>query len=216
MCADRASAIGAIAKNKTRLPITYTTVRLVADHRHQNWVKKNNVLLVLHAPSAVTGQTFLTGHACRADCEGKFCTRSSGGALRRALFKLERGVCTNCHLDCHSLVTNVRCGPATLRNPSALQCIWCYMIQDTPNQSSWLPTQLEVAAEADALPCEEALACGMERILFPANFLTGVPTTDNFEQSGGKPAIIGAHQGCNWRLVLSSNLVCLCVHPEAI
>ncbi|DBA70641.1 TPA: hypothetical protein ACH3X2_012024 [Trebouxia sp. C0005] len=45
---------------------------------------------------------------CGADCEGKFCTRSSGGALRRALFRLERGVCTCCGLDCHALVNKVR------------------------------------------------------------------------------------------------------------
>ena len=45
---------------------------------------------------------------CRAECEGKFCFRSSGGALRRALFKLERGVCTQCGLDCHDLVNKVR------------------------------------------------------------------------------------------------------------
>ena len=45
---------------------------------------------------------------CRAECEGKFCTRSSGGALRRALFRLERGVCTMCRLDCHALVDKVR------------------------------------------------------------------------------------------------------------
>lgn len=45
---------------------------------------------------------------CRPECEARFCLRSSGGALRRALFKLERGVCILCKLDCHDLVKRVR------------------------------------------------------------------------------------------------------------
>ena len=50
----------------------------------------------------------LVASRCRPECEAKFCLRSSGGALRRALFKLERGVCVLCKLDCHDLVKRVR------------------------------------------------------------------------------------------------------------
>ena len=36
--------------------------------------------------------------------------KRSGGAIRRALFKLERGVCTipSCRLDCHALVKRLQ------------------------------------------------------------------------------------------------------------
>ena len=45
---------------------------------------------------------------CGPDCEGKWVLRSSGGGLRRALFKLERGVCQLCKLDCAALVSRLR------------------------------------------------------------------------------------------------------------
>lgn len=48
---------------------------------------------------------------CSPDCEARWVLRSSGGALRRALFKLERGVCQACRLDCHALVGRLRWAP---------------------------------------------------------------------------------------------------------
>ncbi|KAK9812930.1 hypothetical protein WJX72_005929 [[Myrmecia] bisecta] len=45
---------------------------------------------------------------CGPACEARFCMRSGGGALRRAVFRLERGVCTLCKLDCHDLVQRLR------------------------------------------------------------------------------------------------------------
>ena len=51
---------------------------------------------------------------CGPACEAAWCVRSSGGALRRALFRLERGVCQACRLDCHALLQRLRCGGACL------------------------------------------------------------------------------------------------------
>ena len=36
--------------------------------------------------------------------------------------------CTNCHLDCHSLVTNVRYGPATLKKDGDISLLWCLVL----------------------------------------------------------------------------------------
>ena len=45
---------------------------------------------------------------CGVECETSFCIRANSGAMRRALFKLERGVCQTCRLDCHALVGRIR------------------------------------------------------------------------------------------------------------
>lgn len=45
---------------------------------------------------------------CGVECETNFCIRANSGAMRRALFKLERGVCQTCRLDCHALITRIR------------------------------------------------------------------------------------------------------------
>ena len=42
------------------------------------------------------------------ECEGRFALKSNGSAYRRALFKLERGVCVSCKLDCHTLVKRLQ------------------------------------------------------------------------------------------------------------
>lgn len=42
------------------------------------------------------------------ECESKHALRSSGGAIRRALFRVERGVCVRCKADCHGLVERLR------------------------------------------------------------------------------------------------------------
>ena len=44
------------------------------------------------------------------ECEGRFGLKSNGSAYRRALFKLERGVCVTCRLDCHTLVKRMQVG----------------------------------------------------------------------------------------------------------
>jgi hypothetical protein len=56
---------------------------------------------------------------CSVDCENAYSIKSSGGALRRALFRLERGRCRLCKLDCHELVTRLRCAAASC----ALHCL---------------------------------------------------------------------------------------------
>lgn len=42
------------------------------------------------------------------DCESRFALKSNGSAYRRALFRLERGVCVACRLDCHALVKRLQ------------------------------------------------------------------------------------------------------------
>lgn len=59
---------------------------------------------------------------CGPACEGAWCVRSSGGALRRALFRLERGVCQLCRLDCHALLQRLRCGSANIICPGLKGC----------------------------------------------------------------------------------------------
>ncbi|XP_074316409.1 uncharacterized protein LOC141652718 [Silene latifolia] len=41
---------------------------------------------------------------CSLACYGDYRSRTSGSFLRQELFEVERGVCTNCNLDCHKLV----------------------------------------------------------------------------------------------------------------
>ena len=41
-------------------------------------------------------------------CESKYILQSSGGAIRRALFRVERGVCVRCRADCRALVLRLR------------------------------------------------------------------------------------------------------------
>lgn len=46
---------------------------------------------------------------CCPACESKYYLKASSGAMRRALGKLERGVCTLCKLDCRALVRQLQC-----------------------------------------------------------------------------------------------------------
>lgn len=46
---------------------------------------------------------------CGIPCEAAYALRSGGSGLRRALFRLERGRCQLCHLDCHDLIARLRC-----------------------------------------------------------------------------------------------------------
>ena len=45
---------------------------------------------------------------CRLECETKYGLARGGGAIRRALFRLERGVCVKCRADCHALTQRLQ------------------------------------------------------------------------------------------------------------
>ncbi|WIA10259.1 hypothetical protein OEZ85_010458 [Tetradesmus obliquus] len=45
---------------------------------------------------------------CSLDCERLFFIKNSSSGIRRALFRLERGVCQACRLDCHALVQQLQ------------------------------------------------------------------------------------------------------------
>ncbi|KAG9129521.1 hypothetical protein Leryth_013110 [Lithospermum erythrorhizon] len=45
---------------------------------------------------------------CNLDCYEEYRLRTSNRCVRQALFKIEHGICTNCHLDCHQLVKLLR------------------------------------------------------------------------------------------------------------
>lgn len=53
---------------------------------------------------------------------------ADAGGIRRALFKLERGVCQLCHLDCHALVAQLqqiaKDSPHWLQHRSVLTHVW--------------------------------------------------------------------------------------------
>ncbi|KAL4428086.1 hypothetical protein ABPG75_002175 [Micractinium tetrahymenae] len=59
----------------------------------------------LPADTVLDGMTLLF---CSGECEGRFALKSNGSAYRRALFRLERGVCVKCRLDCHALVKRLQ------------------------------------------------------------------------------------------------------------
>eukprot|EP00798_Chlamydomonas_sp_ICE-L_P014800 gene14800-20855_t len=46
---------------------------------------------------------------CGPACEHRYYLKASSGAIRRALSKLERGVCVTCQLDCRALVAQLQC-----------------------------------------------------------------------------------------------------------
>ncbi|PRW44334.1 DNA annealing helicase and endonuclease ZRANB3 [Chlorella sorokiniana] len=63
------------------------------------------------AAAAQPAETVLEGMTnlfCSGECEGRFALKSNGSAYRRALFKLERGICVSCRLDCHTLVKRLQ------------------------------------------------------------------------------------------------------------
>ncbi|XP_023516624.1 DNA annealing helicase and endonuclease ZRANB3 [Cucurbita pepo subsp. pepo] len=45
---------------------------------------------------------------CNLGCYEEYRVRISSTSLRRELFQMEHGVCSNCHLDCHKLVKHIR------------------------------------------------------------------------------------------------------------
>ncbi len=59
---------------------------------------------------------------CTPDCETKHYLKASSGAIRRALGKLERGVCTMCGLDCRALVAQMQCIRVSSKDWQAKRC----------------------------------------------------------------------------------------------
>lgn len=45
---------------------------------------------------------------CNLNCFEEYRSRTSSRFLREGLFQIEKGICTNCQLDCHRLVENLR------------------------------------------------------------------------------------------------------------
>ncbi|KAE8732212.1 hypothetical protein F3Y22_tig00002237pilonHSYRG00833 [Hibiscus syriacus] len=45
---------------------------------------------------------------CNIGCYEEYRLRTSNRFLREELFQLEQGICTNCQLDCHKLVKNLK------------------------------------------------------------------------------------------------------------
>ncbi|XP_028753666.1 DNA annealing helicase and endonuclease ZRANB3 isoform X2 [Neltuma alba] len=52
---------------------------------------------------------------CNLVCYEEYRMRTSNKFLRQELFEVERGVCSNCHLDCHKLVEHIRPLPLARR-----------------------------------------------------------------------------------------------------
>lgn len=51
---------------------------------------------------------------CSVACYEEYRSRTSGRFLREELFQIERGICSNCQLDCHKLVQHLK--PLTIEN----------------------------------------------------------------------------------------------------
>ncbi|KAK6920937.1 HNH endonuclease [Dillenia turbinata] len=45
---------------------------------------------------------------CKLDCYEEYRLRTSNRCLRKELFQIEHGICSNCQLDCHKLVKHLR------------------------------------------------------------------------------------------------------------
>ncbi|KAJ8536294.1 hypothetical protein K7X08_034695 [Anisodus acutangulus] len=45
---------------------------------------------------------------CSFNCGEEYHLRTNNRSIRNALFKIERGICTNCQLDCHKLVERIK------------------------------------------------------------------------------------------------------------
>ena len=72
---------------------------------------------------------------CSAACETLYAVRAGGGGLRRALYRLERGVCQQCGSNCHALVERLRC--RALLGIDQLQHISCWLFHaDSPHACS--------------------------------------------------------------------------------
>ncbi len=59
-----------------------------------------------HVSHAASKPSLLVARSVQ--CETKYILQSSGGAIRRALFRVERGVCVRCKADCRALVLRLR------------------------------------------------------------------------------------------------------------
>jgi len=57
---------------------------------------------------------------CGLPCERSYFLKTGSGPIRRELFRLERGVCTLCRLDCHGLLQQLQA--IRRRARTALRC----------------------------------------------------------------------------------------------
>ncbi|KAK4402232.1 DNA annealing helicase and endonuclease ZRANB3 [Sesamum angolense] len=62
---------------------------------------------------------------CSLDCFQEYRSRTSNRFLREGLFQVERGICTNCQLDCHQLVNHLR--------PLSVEMRRAYIMKVAPN-----------------------------------------------------------------------------------
>ncbi|XP_011087338.1 DNA annealing helicase and endonuclease ZRANB3 isoform X2 [Sesamum indicum] len=62
---------------------------------------------------------------CSLDCFEEYRSRTSNRYLREGLFQVERGLCTNCQLDCHQLVNRLR--------PLSVEMRRAYIMKVAPN-----------------------------------------------------------------------------------
>ncbi len=101
---------------------------------------------------------------CGPECEGAWCLRSSGGALRRALFRLERGVCQLCRLDSHALLQRLR----RAARPASAECPARPLRQrraglQPPSRAACSDS---CSASRTRVPARKALACTLRTTLF--------------------------------------------------
>ncbi|XP_057791867.1 uncharacterized protein LOC131008825 isoform X2 [Salvia miltiorrhiza] len=83
---------------------------------------------------------------CSLDCFEEYRSRTSNKFLREALFKIEHGICTNCQLDCHRLVKDLRVLPVEKReahiknvapNISKHKKMLAKLVQDPIEGNAW-------------------------------------------------------------------------------
>lgn len=109
-------------------------------------------------------QAVLEGAAdlfCSVACEAAYALRAGGSALRRSLFRLERGRCQACRLDCHALVTRLRCTKRSLFKGSRFRIfvnsgiIRCILVQQGHRgfrfrNAAWAARHLDATFSIDA------------------------------------------------------------------
>ena len=90
---------------------------------------------------------------CGVECETNFCIRANSGAMRRALFRLERGICQTCKLDCHALVGRIRCTLCALCAESSTAESHMLKAHESDNQDrAWWPCRKSFGKLAAAGP----------------------------------------------------------------
>ncbi|XP_024542351.1 DNA annealing helicase and endonuclease ZRANB3 [Selaginella moellendorffii] len=91
----------------------------------QAWTADDNPLCKLcHRPCTRQDSrepTTLEDLFCKSDCFEEYMTKTSSHFMREKLFRLERGVCVTCNLDCHALVECIRNLDVNLRSAYILK-----------------------------------------------------------------------------------------------